>query len=155
MMKIKLVAVGSLKEAYWRSAFEEYAKRLQKFVELSVVEVKEYSVQSLGSAENVIKAESEVILKELQGTVVLLDIQGTLVSSEDVSQLLQTYAGNGVSAVTFVIGGSHGVSAEVKQRAHKRISFGKVTYPHQLMRVIFAEQMYRACTIWHHIAYHK
>ena len=153
MMKIKLVAVGSLKEAYWRSAFEEYAKRLQKFVELSVVEVKEYAVQSLGSAENVIKAESEAILKELQGTVVLLDIQGTLVSSEDVSQLLQTYAGNG--AVTFVIGGSHGVSAKVKQRAHKRISFGKVTYPHQLMRVIFAEQMYRACTIWHHIAYHK
>lgn len=155
MMKFTLLTVGSLKEKYWREAFEEYAKRISRFATMQVVELKEGSVQSLGSAENVIRVESEQILKEAKGFVVLLDVQGKLISSEELADVMQNCATKGVSNVTFIIGGSHGVSDEVKKRADLRISFGKITYPHQLMRVIFAEQMYRAFTILNHIAYHK
>lgn len=153
MIRINIVAVGKLKEKYWKDAISEYSKRMKRYYNLSIIEVNEYS-----SSKNieVIKAqEGEAILSKTRGKIVLLDIQGDMVSSEEISSFIQDYAIKGTSEITFIIGGSHGVSDQVKGSADKIISFGKVTYPHQMVRLILMEQIYRAGTIMNKENYHK
>lgn len=146
MKKIKLVVVGKLKENFFIEACDEYLKRLGRFADVTVCEIKD--------RPDGIAAESNDILQALKGYVVLADLAGEMVSSEQFSTLLDG-AFNRFDTVSFVIGGSLGVDKKVKDRADKRISFGRMTYPHMLMRVIALEQIYRAFTIKEGLPYHK
>ena len=156
-MKFKIVAVGKIKETYLRDAIAEYAKRISRFASLEIVEVDEClsrGVQGDKEIERVKKVEGESIISKLEGYVVVMDIDGKEMSSEQLSaHIAQQKQFN--STFTFVIGGSNGVSDEVKSMADMRCSFGKITLPHQLFRVVLLEQLYRACCIEHNVAYHK
>ncbi len=156
-MKIKIVAVGNLKEKYFCDAFAEYAKRISRFCKLETKEVAEClckGVPSAGEIAHIVEKEGKAILAECEGYVVALDIDGKAFSSEELSakicNLKQTH-----SIFTFVIGGSYGLSQEVKDFASLRISFGKITLPHQLCRVVLCEQVYRLLTIENNVPYHK
>lgn len=156
-MKFKIVAVGKVKESYLRDALAEYVKRISRFASVEIVEVDEClskGAQVDKEIERVLTQEGESILAKLEGYVVAMDIDGKMLSSEQLSAHIaeqkQRY-----STFTFVIGGSNGLSYKVKQRADLRCSFGKITLPHQLFRVILTEQLYRACCIENNVSYHK
>ena len=146
MKKIKLVVVGKLKEKFFVDACNEYLKRLGRFAEVTVCELKD--------RPDGITAESSDILEALKGYVVLTDIGGEAISSEQFADFLAS-ALESHDTVSFVIGGSCGVDGRVKAKADKKISFGRMTYPHMLMRVIALEQIYRAFTIKEGLPYHK
>lgn len=153
MIKLNVVAVGKLKEKFWVDAINEYVKRISKYATLTIIECPEGIDE--GNAERLQKQEESGILKKIKGYCVLLAIDGELIKSEDLATLIEKESSKGNSEFTFVIGGSRGVSDAVRQRANKLISFGRVTYPHQLMRVILSEQLYRATTIINKTNYHK
>lgn len=153
MIKLNVVAVGKLKEKFWVEAIAEYKKRISKYAELNIIECPEGVDE--GNAERLQKQEEGGILKKIKGYCVLLAIDGDLIKSEDLASLIERESTKGNSEFTFVIGGSRGISEEVRKRANKLISFGRVTYPHQLMRVILSEQLYRATTIINKTNYHK
>ena len=156
-MKFRIVAVGKLKENYWRDAVAEYVKRISRFAKVEIVETDEClsrSTQTAGEIERVRNAEGEAILAKVEGYVVATDIDGTLVTSRQFAQLISEQKQR-YSAITFVIGGSNGLSEAVKSRADARISFGRITLPHQLFRAVLCEQLYRACCIENNISYHK
>ncbi|MCH5152721.1 MAG: 23S rRNA (pseudouridine(1915)-N(3))-methyltransferase RlmH [Clostridiales bacterium] len=156
-MKFRIVAVGKIKEAYLRDAVSEYVKRISRFASVEIVEIDEClsrGLQGEAEIERVKKQEGEAILPVLSGCVVAMDIDGTLVDSVQLSKHIEEQKQYN-STFTFVIGGSNGLSDEVKRRADKRYSFGKITLPHQLFRVVLLEQLYRACCIEHNVQYHK
>ena len=153
MIKLNVVAVGKLKEKFWVDAINEYVKRTSKYATLTITECPEGVDE--GNAERLQKQEESGILKKIKGYCVLLAIDGELIKSEDLASLIERESTKGNSEFTFVIGGSRGVSDAVRKRADKLISFGRVTYPHQLMRVILSEQLYRATTIINKTNYHK
>lgn len=146
MIKLGIVAVGKLKETFWTEAVNEYAKRIGRFATLKITELPE---------RRTLEEEGEEILKKASGTLVVTDVKGEPVSSEGIAELIKNEVNYGKSEITFVIGSSEGLAESVKKAASKRISFGAVTYPHQLMRVIVAEQLYRAMTILNNVTYHK
>lgn len=152
-MKINIVAVGKIKEKFFQDAIEEYAKRLSKFCEFNIIEIDEES--RLENIEQKKIKEGEVLMSKAKGYVVALDGKGVTLSSEDIAKHLQAKMVEGNSEITFVIGGSNGLSKELKDRANACVSFGKITFPHQLFRVVLTEQIYRAFTIINHINYHK
>lgn len=156
-MKFKIVAVGKIKEQYLRDAIAEYSKRIGRFATVEIVEVDECLLKGAPSdkeIERVKNVEGQAILQKFEGYVVAMDIDGRELNSvelsEHVAEQKQTH-----STFTFVVGGSNGLSDEVKSRANLRCSFGKITLPHQLFRVVLLEQLYRACCIEHNVAYHK
>ena len=156
-MKFKVVAVGKIKEKYLCDALNEYVKRISRFASVEIVEIDEClsrGAQLAKEIERVKRQEGEYILSKLEGYVVAMDIEGNLVSSEQLSKHIEEQK-QFHSTFTFVIGGSNGLSEEVKQRANFRCSFGKITLPHQLFRVVLLEQLYRACCIEHNVTYHK
>ena len=146
MIKLNVIVVGKLKEKFFTEAVNEYVKRISRFAEVKIIELAE------GKS---LEVEGEEIVKKLVGTVVVTDVQGTLVSSEDIAKIIKNSALNGKSTISVVIGSSEGLCDKVKKLADHRITFGRVTYPHQLMRVILAEQLYRAMTILNNVTYHK
>lgn len=156
MLKINLVAMGDIKEKYLKEAIAEYSKRLSKFVSLNIIELKENIAKSNSEKDILLALEKDSIeiTKHLKGQVILLDIGGKELTSVEFSKYLSTIALR-TSELTFVIGASNGLADSLKQKAGDRISFSKMTFPHQLMRVIFLEQLYRAFTIINNIAYHK
>ena len=145
MQKIYFVAVGKIKESFYREGVAEYVKRLSRFVK---VEIKE-----LAEGANP-EAEAEDILRTCKGYVIALAVEGQKQSSEQLATRLQKLADEGKD-VTFVIGSSCGLSEKVKQAADYKLSFSDMTFPHQLMRVILAEQVYRAYMINAGSTYHK
>ncbi len=153
MLKLRVVAVGDVKESFYRDAIAEYVKRLGKWAKTEIVEVSEAS--HLTDPDKKRETEGEAILSKLKGKVILTDVKGKKVKSEDIASLLEKSALAGDSELTFVIGGSNGVSPAVKSRADEVISFGDITLPHQLFRVVLLEQLYRAETIIHGSTYHK
>jgi len=153
MLKINVVCVGSIKEKYFTEAIKEYEKRLSRFCSLSIIEVQEEAQEK--SIEKKIIKESNKILNLVKGCVVLLDREGKLVSSEELAEHIDKISSQGISEITFVIGGSNGVSKELKNKANYSFSFGKITFPHQLFRVVLLEQIYRACSIEAGLPYHK
>ena len=146
MLKINIVCVGTLKEDYWVKAIQEYTKRISRFATINIVEVAE---------KDTIEKEGEQLISKAKGYLIALDKDGSLLSSENLAEKLDKLLVQGKSEISFIIGGSDGLSAKVKNSCNEMISFGKVTYPHQLMRVILTEQIYRALTINNHITYHK
>lgn len=144
MLGIRLVCVGNLKEKYLKDAAAEYMKRLTRFCDAEIIE----------TAESNPEKEKDAILKNLKGRVVALCVEGKQQSSEKFSEFIEKTAQTD-SKITFVIGGSDGLAQEVKDRADVRLSFSEMTFPHQLMRIILLEQIYRAFTINNNIKYHK
>ena len=160
MVKITLICVGKIKEKYLKDAISEYSKRLSKFCNLEIKEVADEKTK-----ENMSQAEEDLI-KDKEGEriaalikpedyLVTLEIDGQMVSSEGLSEKMSSLFVSGVSKMTFVIGGSVGLSDKVIGRADYHLSFSKMTFPHQLMRVILLEQIYRSFKISQGEPYHK
>ena len=152
MITINVVAVGNLKEKFSVDAEKEYLKRLSAFCKIKVVETKEFN--ELKNIELIKEREGEEILKHLSNFSILLDVQGEAFSSEDFAKRLEKISLNH-STITFVIGGSYGVSEKVKNACQQKISFSKMTFPHNLFRIMLLEQIYRAFTIMSGKSYHK
>ena len=145
MQKINFVVVGKIKESFYREAVAEYVKRLSRFVKLEIKELPE-------SAS--LETEADDILRAAKGYIVALCVEGEKLSSEKLAAKLKILEDTG-KEITFVIGSSCGLSQRVKQAADFRLSFSDMTFPHQLMRVILAEQVYRAYMINAGATYHK
>lgn len=159
-MHIQIVSVGKLKEKYLVQGIAEYAKRLGSYIKLTLTEVadeKAPEVLSPAEERQVKQREGERILASIKddANVVALAIGGELWSSEDLASHIDKLGTYGTSNIAFVIGGSLGLSDDVLKRADKRLSFGRLTYPHQLMRLILVEQIYRAMRINRGEPYHK
>ena len=156
-MNINIVCVGKIKENFYRQAVDEYAKRLGRFCKFSVIEVGEELLtgESEKQIEMVKQREGKRILEKCKGMVVALDLGGKQLTSEEFASTISQNMTSGVSQISFVIGGSYGLSKEVLKETKMSICFGKMTYPHQLMRVILAEQIYRAFMINEGSVYHK
>lgn len=160
MIKINIIAVGRLKEKYLREALEEYKKRLSAYAKVNITEIDEYRCgdnPSPAEIETVKQKEGEAIAAKIpKGAYVIpMCIEGTQLSSEEISAKLEDVAVRGYGEITFIIGGSFGLSDEVKTLGNFRLSFGKITLPHQLMRVVLLEQIYRAMSILNNSKYHK
>ena len=159
-MNIKIIAVGKLKEKYLKDGIAEYAKRLSKFCKFEIIEVAdEKAPEKLSQAqmEVVKQKEGERILAKIKPKeyVYALAIEGLQRSSTEFASELKQLTTYGKSDLTFIIGGSLGLSQTVLTRSDTKISFGKLTLPHQLMRLVLSEQIYRAYMINNNIPYHK
>ncbi len=156
-MKYTVVAVGKLKEKFWKDACAEYVKRLGAYGKVEVREVADIDPAKAGGVETSRRREGEAILAVVpqRSHMILLAIDGKQRSSEDFSAHLDELALRGKSDLSFVIGGSDGVGAEVRARADETFSFGPITLPHNLARVVLLEQIYRACKISRNEPYHK
>lgn len=155
-MKLKVVAVGKLKERFWKDAVAEYAKRLGAYANFQIVEVPDRDPAKAGGDAAAVKAEGADIIKAVGSSyVILLAIDGMERSSESFSRHLDQLMTHGAGSIAFVIGGSTGVSDEVRARADETLSFGPITLPHNLARVVLLEQTYRAFKIMRGEPYHK
>lgn len=160
MLQITVISVGKIKEKYFLSAIEEYTKRLKRYASVSEIELKDEAVpDNLSENEklSVLKKEGQRVLEKIPGGayVVALCVEGKEISSEELSGFISSAALSGKSHIVFIIGGSLGLSEEVKKRADFKLSFSKMTFPHRLMKVILMEQIYRAFTIIEGKTYHK
>jgi 23S rRNA (pseudouridine1915-N3)-methyltransferase len=150
---IKLITVGQIKETYLKEAIKEYEKRLSKYTKLEIIELKDLSYDD---EAKVLNEEGQNILRHIDSKdyVITMEIEGKELSSEEfASKLDYTLINN--SNIDFVIGGSLGLSNEVKQRSNFSMSFSKMTFPHQLFRIILLEQIYRCFKILNNETYHK
>ena len=158
-MNINIVAVGSIKEKFFKDAVSEYAKRLSRYVKLNIIEVKDEKTPAMASAleeEKIKEVESERILSKLPNSdVVALPIDGKKYSSEELAKRMEKYDILSKGNLSFIIGGSLGLHKSVIDRADEKLSFSEMTFPHQLMRVILLEQIYRAYRIRNNEPYHK
>ncbi|SFQ98481.1 23S rRNA (pseudouridine(1915)-N(3))-methyltransferase RlmH [Desulfoscipio geothermicus] len=159
-MRITVAAVGKLKEKHWRDAIKEYSKRLGAYCRLEICEVPDEGFAdglSAAEEEKVKEREWQRLSRSLRtGTyIVALDVQGEQVASEELSARLDKLALGGQSDITFLIGGTLGLADQALRQANWRLSFSRMTFPHQLMRVILLEQIYRAFKISRGEPYHK
>ena len=159
-MRITLVTVGKIKEKYLRDAVAEYVKRLGKYCKLEIIEVADEKTQERASETEemaVRSKEGERILKHVKedAYVITLEIQGNQISSEELADKIEGLGVQGKSHVVFIIGGSIGLGMEVMKRSDYALSFSRMTFPHQLMRVILLEQIYRSFRIIQGAPYHK
>lgn len=159
-MKISIITVGKLKEKYLKQGIEEYVKRLRNYAKVEVIEVRdEKAPETLSEAEMVAvkKKEGERLLAHVQPDmhVITLEIDGKMLNSEQLASKMNELAIYGKSKIAFVIGGSLGLSEAVQKRSNLALSFSKMTFPHQLMRLILLEQVYRAYRINRGEPYHK
>ncbi len=159
-MNIQILCVGKIKEKYWLDAISEYTKRLSRYCKISIFEVADEKTPD--KASEAIETE----IKRVEGTrilqnvkqdayVICLDIQGKALDSVELSEKISKIGVDGNGTIQFIIGGSLGLSSEVLSRADYKLSFSKMTFPHQLMRVILLEQIYRSYRILNHEPYHK
>ena len=159
MISVKLVCVGKLKESWLSAACAEYVKRLSRYCRLTVAELAEYSLPENPSEAQITAAlekEGEAIAKACEGYyVVAMCVEGEQKSSEELSRTLDRLSAEGKGKIAFVVGSSHGISDSVKRSADARISVSKMTFPHQLFRVMLLEQIYRAFSISAGAKYHK
>ncbi len=156
MIKINLLCVGKVKESYFADGIAEYSKRLSRFCDFSITETAEENLKNPtdGDVKNIVEKEGKNLLKKLSGKVYALAIEGEKFSSEKFAAEIQKEKNLGTGVITFVIGGSYGLSDEIKKNA-KLISFSDMTFPHTLFRLMFTEQLYRAFCISEGTAYHK
>jgi 23S rRNA (pseudouridine1915-N3)-methyltransferase len=160
MVHIEICAVGKIKEKFFRDALDEYKKRLSGYCRIGITEVQdEKTPENAGESEReiILQKEGERLLKKIseRDHVIALAIDGKMMSSEEMADHLEGLFNKGNSSIVFVIGGSLGLSREVLSRADEKISFSKMTFPHQLMRVILLEQIYRSFRIIKGEPYHK
>ena len=159
-MKLTVITVGKLKEKYWLDAVKEYQKRISKYAKIELIEVadeKEPNNASEKDLEQIKDKEAEKILSKIKDTqhVVTMEINGKEYTSEKLANEYQRWMNIGKSDVVFVIGGSNGIGDAVKKRSNQEISFGALTYPHQMMKVMLLEQLFRVNKILRNESYHK
>ncbi len=160
-MTIEILCVGKLKEKYWQDAAAEYSKRLGRFCTLKITELPEARLSGSSPADEaaVIKAESDALLAKLDkgpaSYCIALAVKGQALSSEQLAEKTAALTLSGKSRIAFVIGGSLGLSKELLDACDMRLSFSAMTFPHQLMRIVLLEQIYRAFKINAHETYHK
>lgn len=159
-MNIDIVCVGKIKEQYLKDAIAEYTKRLSRYCKLNIIEVPDEKTpdgQSSSLDDKIKELEGCRILKSIKDTsfVILCDLAGKMLDSVELADKINSLGIDGVSDISFIIGGSLGVSKDVKQRANMSLCFSKMTFPHQLMRVILLEQIYRSYRIINNEPYHK
>ncbi len=160
MMKVVVMVVGSLKEAYWREAEKEYLKRLSPYLQIEIQEYPDYAVKEKSSPkeiEQIKEKENEKILAKLKPNdfVVLLDLGKKEYDSLAFSEELYKWFRQGDSHLVFIIGGSYGLSDKLRARGNAFWTLSKLTFTHQMSRIILLEQLYRAVKIAHHEPYHK
>ena len=156
-MKINILCVGKIKEKFYTQACNEYIKRLSKFHSVNIIELEEEKITKNPTQADIAKVivkESLKFEKYMKGYNVVLDIDGESIDSVQLAKKM-TKISQSSFVVNFLIGGSFGLSDEIKKKADYRLSFSKLTFPHQLMRVVLLEQIYRAKTINNNITYHK
>ena len=159
-MKITIITVGKIKEKYLKDAIAEYSKRLTKYCKLDIIEVADEKTPDNASEvveEAIRDKEAERIMKHIKDDMyfVTLEIGGKMLSSEELASTIEKLGIQGKSDVAFVIGGSIGLGKDVLKRSNYALSFSKMTFPHQLMRVILLEQIYRSYRIMKNEPYHK
>lgn len=159
-MNIRIIGVGKIKEKYIQQGIEEFEKRLKRYCNLNIIEVNdEKAPENLSDKEMEIvkQKEGERILSKIpqNSFIISLEIVGKQLSSDDLSKKIEDLMINGINDITFIIGGSLGLSKEVLNRSHFKLSFSKMTFPHQLMRLILLEQIYRGFRIIKGEPYHK
>ena len=156
-MKIQIIHAGDFKENFLREAFSEYVKRISPMAQIEDIPIKERPGTNDALIEKALREEGEDILEKLdpRAYVIALCVEGKMLSSEELSALFDKCAVDSFSTIAFIIGSSHGLSDKVKGRAHLKLSFSRMTFPHQLMRVILSEQIYRALSISKGTKYHK
>ena len=159
-MNINIIAVGKIKEKYLKDAIDEYKKRLSRFCKLTITEVSDEPMSQNPSEkeiEDILKKEGEKIASAIKNTDVLvtLCVEGTQRTSEEFAQFISSECVKGANTFTFIIGGSVGLSDKIKSMSNLKLSFSKMTFPHQLMRVVLLEQIYRAFKINANENYHK
>ena len=156
---IKFIAVGKLKEKYWKEAFSEYAKRLTKYTKVELIEIDEekISVENDSMMKISKDKEGERILKKVANNdyVILFDVQGKSMDSIELAKKIQSLIDQGNANLCFILGGSYGFSDEVYARSQAKISMSKMTFPHQFARIMAIEQVYRAYKINNNEKYHK
>ena len=147
---IKIICIGKLKEDYLKKAMEEYKKRITKYSKIEMIELED---ESNG---NILEKEKTKILKYIneKDYVITLEIDGSSIDSMELSKKIESIYLN-YSNITFIIGGSYGLNDDIKKRSNYALSFSKLTFPHQLFRVMLLEQIYRSFKIMHHETYHK
>ena len=159
MLHIKIVAVGTLRDEWQRLGCEEYKKRMGAFCRLQIIEVPETKLPKNAGAAQIaaaLQAEGRRITEQAKGSgLIALCIEGEAVDSQELSQKIQRFASNGTGSLAFCIGSSHGLSDEVKNAAVWKLSMSKLTFPHQLARLMLCEQLYRALSITAGTPYHK
>ena len=154
MVKVELVCVGKVKEKYFADGISEYAKRLGRFCDFRIVEVGEENVKGDDGSVACVREGKNIILN-LKGRAYCFAIEGEKFSSEKFAGEIKSCIDGGQGVITFVIGGSYGLSEEVKRKAHKLVSFSDMTFPHTLFRLLATEQIYRAFCIINGTPYHK
>lgn len=159
-MRIKIITVGKIKEAFYRDAMKEYLKRLQKYATVEIVEVAdEKTIEQANQAQidSIKQKEAQRILQQIKENsyVIALEINAKQMASEELAEYIRELGIRGKSSIVFIIGGSLGLHDSVLERADHTLSFSKLTYPHQLMRVILLEQVYRCFRINSNEPYHK
>lgn len=159
-MNIDIISIGSIKEKYFTDAIKEYSKRLKTYVNLNIIEVPEHKLPNNASAAQIeegMEKEAENIISKLNESayIISLCIEGKEFSSEKLAGAIENLAVDGYSNISFIIGGSHGLSNKIKDMSNLKLSFSRMTFPHQLMRVILIEQIYRSFRIIKNEPYHK
>ncbi len=157
-MKITVACAGKIKEKYLSDGINEYLKRLSRYADVKICEVPDEKAPvtlSAAQCEQIKDIEGKRLLKAAKGHVIALAIEGRQIDSEGFAQLISDLTLDGISHITFIIGGSLGLSEQVLEAAHIKLSFSKMTFPHQLMRMILLEQIYRAFRIIKNEPYHK
>lgn len=150
---IKILCVGKIKEKFYRDAIEEYLKRLQKYTKIEIIECKDYSDLPINDILEKEKLELEKYIN-IRDYIITLEIEGEQLSSLDFSNKIEKVFLNN-SNITFIIGGSYGIHESIKNRSNFKLSFSKMTFPHQLFRIILLEQIYRSFKISNNESYHK
>lgn len=158
-MKINIICVGKIKEDFFKGAAAEYEKRLSRFCDISIINLPDKSIPENASeseCQNVLKAEGELILKKIgkSDTVIALCVEGKMLTSGGLAEKIKEIQ-NYSSTIDFVIGGSLGLSQEVKNRADFKLSLSAMTFPHRIARIVLEEQIYRAFKINNNESYHK
>lgn len=159
-MKVRIICIGKLKEKYWTEAVAEYTKRISGYSNIEIVELKESKLRANPSPADeaaVLVREGETILGKIKDNdyVIAMEVEGKQLDSVELSKKLQSTFDTNSSTIDFIIGGSLGLSDEVKRRADYGLSFSKLTFPHQMVRVMLVEQIYRAFKISNGETYHK
>lgn len=159
-MEINIISVGKIKEDYFKKAIEEYEKRLKAYCRVNFIELKDESKGKNLSDKDIdiiLDKEGKRILEKIKerSFIIVLDILGRSIDSVEFSKKINDIMLDGISSIDFIIGGSLGISQEVKDKANYSLSFSKFTFPHKLMKVILMEQIYRAFTIINNKTYHK
>ncbi len=155
---ITVITVGKIKEKYFLDAIEEYSKRLTRYTKINFIEVKDESSKTKQSdIDKILKVEEERILSKVpkDSYIITLEIEGKSITSTQLSEKISSVLTYDSSNIVFIIGGSHGLSSVIKCKSDYKLSFSKFTFPHQLMKVVLLEQIYRAFTIINNVAYHK